>query len=451
MKQRIKVLLVGGGGREDVIAKTLSGSRNYRVEIYAYMERLNPSIAMLAKRTEIGRIDDIKRIVDFAENVGGIFFAIIGPEKPLAAGLANALIAIGILCVGPKKDPAQIETSKVFARELLKKYSIPGNPHYLICRRFLDLSFFNVEYFMDSCENGMVIKPDGLTGGKGVMVQGDHFQTKAEALAICATMFESHSAIILEEKLNGEKFSLQCFVDGETVIPMPPVQDHKRRFVFDQGLNTGGMGSYSCADHSLPFLRQTDILQATEIVRQTVLAIKEETGEFFRGILYGGFMATADGVKLIEFNARFGDPEAMNVLPLLETDFVDLCLYIISGRLNVAKIAFQKKATVVRYLVTPWYGRELPSGKIMTGRIVVCDPGEARLYYASVVDEPDGMYPASPTCRILAVLGIGDSLPAAVKIIEQAKIGGDFDCRPDIGTDELIKRRVDHMRRLRGG
>ena len=178
---------------------------------------------------------------------------------------------------------------------------------------------------------GIVLKPDGLTGGKGVLVQGDHFQTRAEALDRCREILKSHPGVTVEEKLEGEEFSLQCLCDGRTVVATPPVQDHKRRFADDRGPNTGGMGSYSCADHLLPFLDAADVAEGLEITRRVAEAIRLETGVPYKGIMYGGFMVTASGVKLIEYNARFGDPEAMNILPLLRTDFIDVCRAIIDG------------------------------------------------------------------------------------------------------------------------
>ncbi len=203
---------------------------------------------------------------------------------------------------------------------------------------------------------GIVLKPDGLTGGKGVLVQGDHFQTRAEALEHCRNILKTHPSVTIEEKLEGEEFSLQCLCDGRTVVATPPVQDHKRRFIDDRGPNTGGMGSYSCADHLLPFLDSAAVADGLEITRKVAEAIRLETGVPYKGIMYGGFMVTASGVKLIEYNARFGDPEAMNILPLLRTDFIDVCRAIIDGTLDRLDIVFEKKATVCKYVVPIGYG-----------------------------------------------------------------------------------------------
>ena len=249
-----------------------------------------------------------------------------------------------------RRSLARLETSKSFTRNLLEKYGIPGNPRF---RNFTSLA--GIEAFFDELD-GIVLKPDGLTGGKGVLVQGDHFQTRAEALDLCRDILKSHPGVTVEEKLEGEEFSLQCLCDGRTVVATPPVQDHKRRFVDDRGPNTGGMGSYSCADHLLPFLDAAAVAEGLEITRKVAEAIRRETGVPYKGIMYGGFMITRSGVKLIEYNARFGDPEAMNILPLLRTDFIDVCRAIIDGRLDRLDIVFEKKATVCKYVVPKGYG-----------------------------------------------------------------------------------------------
>jgi phosphoribosylamine---glycine ligase len=447
-KREIKVLLVGNDARGQAIAEAIACS-NYRVKLFAFMESLNPGIAGLVTGFELGKYDNLEAILAYVQNLSGVDFVVISPEKPLLYGVVDALEEAGIPSVGPNKLPAQIETSKSFTRKLLKIYGIPGNPQYWI---FTSFNPGVIKVFMDYLGQA-VIKPDGLTGGKGGMVQGDHFTTKDEALEICAEILKKHSAVIIEEKLDGEEFSLQCFTDGKTVVATPPVQDHKRRLPKDMGLNTGGMGSYSCADHLLPFLKQADIDQAEEIVWQVVRAIDHETKELFRGILYGGFMATADGVKLIEFNARFGDPEAMNILPLLETDFVDICYGIIGGRLDEIPISFQKKATVCKYLV-PWaYGRNLPKGHpdlpLNSAKIGIGDLGGAKLYYSAAEKRSDGIY--TTASRTVAVLGIGDNLSQAEEIAEKAAqaVSGPLDHRRDIGTAQLIQRRIHHMRTLR--
>jgi len=438
------ILLVGNGAREHAIAEAVVRSHRHP-RLFAYMKTNNPGIADLSVGIRQGGYGDREDIVDFARSAA-VDFAIIGPEDPLNAGVVDALQEAGIPAVGPTQSLARLETSKSFTRKLLDKYGIPGNARF---RVFSSMS--GVAEFLGELA-AAVVKPDGLTGGKGVMVQGDHFQTREEALELCRLILQEHDRVIVEEKLTGEEFSLQCLTDGTHVVATPPVQDHKRRFVDDKGPNTGGMGSYSCEDHLLPFLRETEVLAGLEITRQVAAAIRRETGQPYRGVMYGGFMITGGGLRLLEYNARFGDPEAMNILPLLETDFVDLCRAIIDGTLDRLPVTFARRATVCKYIVPRGYGlpKDHPDAQSTSARIEVGDTGPARLYYSSVDKREDRLY--MTTSRAIGVVGIAGSLAEAEGIAESAvkAVRGPVAHRPDIGTADLIAKRVHHMASLRG-
>lgn len=438
-----KILLIGNGAREHAIAEAVGRTR--QSSLFAFMKGNNPGIATLSQGVMIGRYDDTAAIKKFAAQ-SGVDFAIIGPEDPLSHGIVDELAAAGIPAIGPTKSLARLETSKSFTRRLLEKYSIPGNPAF---KSFSSME--GIESFIEQLKE-VVIKPDGLTGGKGVMVQGDHFQSKQEALDHCLDILKSHAGVTVEEKLEGEEFSLQCICDGKTVVATPPVQDHKRRFIDDKGPNTGGMGSYSCADHLLPFLRQKDIDDALEITRKVANALSQETNEYYKGIMYGGFMATRNGVKLVEYNARLGDPEAMNVLPIMKTDFCHVCRALIDGTLDKMEVVFEKKATVCKYLVPAGYGLpgDHPAAGSASARISIGGVGTARLYYASVDQRTDGLYMTSS--RAIGVVGIADDIQTAERIAQHAvsAVKGPVDHRPDIGTAALINKRIQHMRTLRG-
>jgi len=439
----IRILLIGNGAREHVIAETVKRSA-HNIALFSCMKSNNPGIASLSDDVLVGSYDDREEIVEFAKGKG-VDFAIIGPEDPLNNGIVDFLKKEGIPSVGPTKSLARLETSKTFTRNLLEKYDIPGNPLF---RTFSSIE--GIEKFIGGLE-GVVVKPDGLTGGKGVMVQGDHFQTKAEALEHCRKILEEHSSVMVEEKFEGEEFSLQCLCDGITVVATPPVQDHKRRFVGDKGPNTGGMGSYSIEDHSLPFLKKEDVAEGLAITRRVAQAIHKETGEYYKGIMYGGFIVTRQGVRLLEYNARFGDPEAMNILPLLKTDFVDICRAVIDGTLKDLNIEFEKKATVCKYIVPKGYGlpADHPDAGSTSSKIEVPDTGNVKLYYSSVDKREDGLYMTSS--RAIGIVGIADTLGRAEEIAEGAiaSIKGPIDHRPDIGTQALIDKRIQHMKEIR--
>ncbi|MBN2437406.1 MAG: phosphoribosylamine--glycine ligase [Deltaproteobacteria bacterium] len=438
------VLLIGNGAREHAIAETIRRSQR-EPRLYSFMKTNNPGIASLSEEVCLGRYDDPDAVVAFARE-SDVAFAVIGPEDPLSRGVVDALEAAGIPAVGPTRSLARLETSKSFTRNLLEKYGIPGNPLF---RNFRSAD--GIEAFLDELD-GIVLKPDGLTGGKGVLVQGDHFRTRDEAFDLCCGILKSHPGVTVEEKLEGEEFSLQCLCDGRTVVATPPVQDHKRRFADDRGPNTGGMGSYSAADHLLPFLDVSAVADGLAITRQVAEAIRRETGVPYKGVMYGGFMITRSGVKLIEYNARFGDPEAMNILPLLRTDFIDICRAIIDGQLDRLDIVFEKKATVCKYAVPKGYGLppDHPDAASTSSRIEIGDVGEARLYYSSIDRRPDGLY-MTPS-RAIGVVGIADSLGEAERVAEKAvnAIRGPVDHRRDIGTEPLLRKRIQHMKILKG-
>ena len=430
-----KILLVGNGAREHAIAETLEKSR-HRPRIYAYMKANNPGILTYAEGVELGSYWATHQIAAFAKKVG-VEFAIIGPEEPLKHGVADALAKEGIPCIGPKRILAQLETSKSFTRSLLDTYKIPGNPLFA---SFTRESIANADAFVRDIRQ-FVVKPDGLTGGKGVWVQGDHFRTKEEGIAYARECLQDHPRVIIEEKLEGEEFSLQCLTDGETVVAMPAVQDHKRAFEDDKGPNTGGMGSYSCPDHLLPFLTRKDVEEGLEITKKVCRALYEEAGDPYIGVMYGGFMKTKKGVRLIEYNARFGDPETMNILPILKTDFVDICRAMIDSKLETVGIEFAKKATVCKYIVPEGY----PSNPAKGGKIEVDESADAYFYYAAVEGKEDGIH-MSPS-RAVGVVGIADTLEEAERIAEDgcSRVKGKVYHRRDIGTRQLIQKRIDHM------
>lgn len=436
----MNILIVGSGAREHAIAKALKRSSK-QPKLFCCGTSNNPGIRTFTEDNWIGDICDTARVLEQAKQ-WKIDLAVIGPEAPLEKGLADLLWEHSIPVVGPKKNLAQIETSKAFTRDLTTKHHIPGSPLYQV---FYNLS--GVKAFLQQLgENGYVIKANGLMGGKGVKVAGEHLHSIEEAYQFCKTLHLERQVFVIEEKCMGEEFSFMCFCDGKTLVPMPLVQDHKRAYVYDRGPNTGGMGSYSDKNHRLPFLREEDFVDAFKINQKIIQALASEYQEKYQGILYGSFMATKDGVRLIEFNARFGDPEAMNVLAILESDLVTIFQAIIAGNLSEELVRFAPKATVCKYVVPEGY----PDNPVKHKKIDVSGVENPKQLYLASIHEQEGCLYATGS-RAAAVVGIANTLSEAEQMAEKEiqQIKGSLFHRPDIGTPELISRRILNMQMLR--
>lgn len=436
----INALIVGHGAREHVIGESLVNSG---ANLFAFMSFRNAGLDELSKgKVKIHSETDFKEIIEYCKEKK-VDFVVIGPEAPLVVGIVDALEKSEIPCVGPKIEAAQLEGSKIFTRGLLEKYKIPSN--------ILSKQFFSMDgvasYIKDMGKENIVVKPDGLTGGKGVKVYGDHLFSKNDIVAYCHELIQKKSGFLLEEKCEGEEFTIQTFVDGKKVIGTPLVQDHKRAYENDEGPNTGGMGSYSMQDHLMPFIDKNDVDKALKDMTLVVNAVKKETGVQYKGFLYGQFMKTVKGIKLIEFNVRFGDPEAMNVLPLLENNFNDICMEIIDKKLS-SDIKFKRMATVCKYLAPKGYPISPKKDELVEiNRKKLADIG-AKFYYASVYKEQEKIY--TTTSRAMGILGIADNLEQAEKIAEQGVrcIKGNLFHRKDVGTLKLLQKRINHMSSL---
>jgi phosphoribosylamine--glycine ligase len=434
------ILIVGSGAREHAIAAALARS-SPRPKLVCFSGARNPGIASFCSAYGIGNITALAEVVAFAREHHATM-AVIGPEAPLAAGVGDALWTAQVPVVGPTQSLARIESSKGFARELLTKRKIPGNPFF---RRFASLD--GLEEVLARYPNRHVIKDDGLAGGKGVKVCGDHLLSLEDSLAYCRELVVRKHSFVVEEKVEGEEFSLMSFCDGKTLRHMPAVQDHKRAYDGDKGPNTGGMGTYTDTDHKLPFLTDPDIDAAQEINERVAEALATECGAYYKGILYGGFMATRDGVKLIEYNARFGDPESLNLLTLLETDFAEICRAIVNTTLAGCEVRFASKASVCKYVVPEGYPDNPRKGDELQ---LPAESPEGVTTYLSAVDVKDERLIATGS-RTLAVVGTAATIAEAEALCERVvrQIPGPFFHRADIGTGPSIARRVEHMKAVR--
>ena len=434
----MKVLVVGTGAREHAIADALKDD----VELYCYMSKVNPGISKIAEFKQ-GDEGEIEKVAKYAVD-NNIDIAFIGPEAPLGKGIVDELEKNGISCVGPSQSAARIETDKSFMRKLFEDYNIEGSLVYKVFDNYEDVSAF-----LDDFDKNVVVKPVGLTGGKGVKIVGDHLKDNNEAKQYSKEVIDNamggFTQVIIEERLIGEEFTIQAFCDGKHLAPMPAAQDHPHAFEGDVGAITGGMGSYSDKGGLLPFLSKKDYDAAVKIMEKTLEAIAKEA-EPYKGILYGQFMLTADGPKLIEYNARFGDPEAMNVLPLLKTPLASVCQAIVDG--NLDKVEFNDKASVCKYIVPDGYPETSHAGEVIEVDETAISKLGAKVFYAAVGLEDDGIHLSGS--RALGIVASGDSIEEAEKIAEKACacIKGSVYHRSDVGTAQLVNKRVEHMKEI---
>jgi len=439
-----KVLLIGNGGREHCIAKKLSQSKT-PVQIINFATAINPGIAEICgtKNIHVGDILNLKELRKIAE-LTKPDWAFLGPDDPIAIGSADVLGTMKIPSFGPTKKNAQLESSKSFTRNLLQKYNIDASPDFLVSTEVND---GNRADFFQKRSGNIVVKADGLLGGKGVIVAGDHFTDFEEAENFAEKSIEKFNRVVLEEKLEGEEFSLISITDGNVALHTPAIQDHKRALEDDKGPNTGGMGTISDEKNRLPFLNTEDIKSAEKITNQTLQALQKETGERYIGCMYGGFIKTKNGIRLIEYNARFGDPEVYNVLPIMKNDLVEVCEKAIAGNLaEVGELKFKSVATVVRYLCPKGY----PENPIRDEQIFYTEneASKGEFFYASVgIDEGRMLLKGS---RAVAISGVGKNIAEAKARGDELikSFSGPLFYRSDIGTPELMQKRIDHLKAL---
>ena len=420
----MKILVIGSGGREHAIIKKIKQNKNVS-EIYAIPG--NGGIERDAICIDI-KATDINAIKDFAKK-NNIDYAIVTPDDPLVAGLVDALEEIKIPCFGPNKNAAIIEGSKVFAKNLMKKYKIPTAKYETF------ESYDKAIEYLKTAPMPTVIKADGLALGKGVIIA----ETKEKAFDTVKNIMKdkafgkSGDRIVIEEFLEGVEVSILSFTDGKTIIPMISSMDHKRIGDKDTGLNTGGMGTIA----PNPYYTKEIAKECFDKIFIPTISAMNKEGRTFKGCLYFGLMITKDGAKVIEYNCRFGDPETQVILPLLKSDLLDIMIATTNGNLDKVKVEFENKSAACIIMASEGYPLEYKKGfDINIPKDII-----ERVYFAGVKKENEKLLTNGG--RVLGITNIADNLEKAIKLsyedAKQISFEGAY-YRKDIGEKALLKK-----------
>ena len=430
----MRALLIGGGGREHAIGLSIVKSGT---ELAVISPNENPGLMRIAKKVIIGDENNGKWVLRNATKLKPDY-VFIGPESPVAHGVSDILVGNGFKVFAPSSEAAKLETSKAFCRKFMSENQVKGN---IESTPFSDPD--KAERFIRDIDYDFVLKPDGLTGGKGVVVQGVHFKSREEGIGIAREYLATGKAkLLVEKKVVGEEFSLQGFVKGSRISFLPIVQDYKRAFEGDRGPNTGGMGSVCFSERGLPFIDKGIVDKAKDILEDLVRKFNRKVTSYV-GPIYGGFIATHDGPKLLEINARLGDPEAMNVLSLMETSIMEVAAGMLLG-LQI-KPELRDRINVIRYLVPRGYGTKPAPSVLEIDEEKVMVKG-LRIFYASV--NQDGNRIRQTTSRSVALMSEGSDIEEVNSRFSNISslIKGEYEMRNDIGTGKSIERKKRAMK-----
>ena len=397
----MKVLVIGSGGREHAVIRKLAESKEIT---HLYCAPGNGGIRAQAQTVDIAATD-VEKMVDFARREA-IDFVVVTPDDPLVLGMADAMEAAGIPAFGPSRAAARIEGSKVFAKNLMKKYGIPTADYAVFSDPAAALDYIRRQNRFPA-----VIKADGLALGKGVVIAQDLDEARAALHSIMEEKVfgRSGSQVVVEEFLTGKEVSVLAFTDGHVVRPMVSSMDHKRAYDNDEGPNTGGMGTIAPSPYYTPEVAERCM---QEIFLPTIEAMNKE-GCPFRGCLYFGLILTADGPRVIEYNCRFGDPETQVVLPLLQSDLFSILRAVREERLAAADIAWRDGAAACVVLASGGYPKKYQTGFPITGLDADGGCAGAIVYHAGTKWQ-DGQYRTAGG-RVLGVTGLGDTLEEAIR------------------------------------
>jgi phosphoribosylamine--glycine ligase len=424
----MKVLVVGSGGREHAIAWKISRSK---IVDRIFCAPGNGGIQEIAETVNINA-DDIKALVDFAKNES-IDLTIVGPEVSLVAGIADRFNGEGLKVFGPAKDLAMLEGSKVFAKEVMKKFNVPTASAEVFSE------YAPAKAYLRKKGAPIVVKADGLAAGKGVIVAGTirEAEEAIDSILVKKVFGRAGERIILEECLEGEEASILVFSDGKTIVPLVSSQDHKRVFDNDKGPNTGGMGAYSPA----PVVSGELLKEIIEKIFKPVIQGLAKEGKYYKGVLYGGLMITKKGPMALEFNVRFGDPETQAILPRLRSDLAEVALACVDGNLDKLNIEWDDRPCLCVVASSAGYPGSYENHKEIKGLVEAKKIKDTMVFHAGTKSENGKIFTNGG--RVLGIAGIGDDIISAREKAYEALGNIEFagmHYRKDIGNKSIRRK-----------
>ena len=439
----MKVLIVGGGGRESAFALKLSEDS----EVFAVIPHKNPTIMECVAASGgaccIGDAGDPGVVADFAEK-SKVDYVFVSADEPLANGVVDELLNRGIKAIGGTRAATRIEWDKIYSIEMTAKVAGEFTPFYKVVSRADELQSALQEFQDKGLE--VVVKPQGLTGGKGVKVMPEHLSDYGACAEYAGSLLAGRSdeRVLLVEKLRGIEFTIMGITDGEHLVLSPASYDYPFRLEGDRGAGTGGMGCFTDKDKKLPFINDSDLADCKEIMARIIQEMKER-GDIFNGVLNGGFFKTRDGIRFMEFNGRFGDPEGLNILSILEGSFSRLLVQLWQKTLNQRSVDFKDQASVIKYLVAHEY--PMPSSEAQVFEMdtdAIAGMG-VQVFFASCERTGTGnnLYTTLKKSRVVAFGTLADSIVDASDRINEAidsHVTGNLEYRRDIGSAESLAK-----------
>ena len=447
---RKKFLIVGSGGRESAFAKKLAEDSI----VSAVVDLENPTIIDCVTSSGgeyiVGRSSDPETVLKFAQN-NCVDYVFVSADEPLANGVVDRLLQNNIKAIGGTKEATRIEWDKIYSIEMMKKIFPNFTPFYTVVS-VISAVEEAVKQFQEM-NLQVVVKPQGLTGGKGVKVMPEHLATYQDAIdyAVMLLREKPDEKVLLVEKLHGIEFTIMGITDGKNLVLSPASYDYPFRFENDQGAGTGGMGCFTNSAKKLPFMTDED-LNSCQHIMQGIIDEMRAKGLVFNGVLNGGFFLTNQGIKFMEFNGRFGDPEGLNVLTVLKGSFSSLLESIWNQDLSEDKVEFIKKASVIKYLVAKEYPYESPTPITFTlNENAIKDLG-LNVFFAACVKTGENQYQTLKKSRVVAIGATSDEIEDAATKIDEAiarHVGGDLEYRKDIGSKQYLEKLTRFSEKLR--